>query len=205
MTATRKILALCITALLIATVAVVAWVSTRATTAPSLSTVGATHPDAEAVLSDESVDPATAQAQAQLIQAQHNADQLRREYADAAKQLPALPAGAVVDVEERVAQQLKADTTHKNGAVAVYEEGYFSSLYAMDWQCAWVEEAMAAGARGDEPGREEAIATFQGFAASALAAAFPDFENTVSKQVATAVRAGGGPAVTDFRNTTCAP
>lgn len=78
---------------------------------------------------------------------------------------------AVGDGPEAVAELLTQDPH-----TLWYEDGFFASLAAIDWRCAWLSTGVAAVQNGDEAGAREAVSQLQGFADSELADAFPDYD-----------------------------
>lgn len=67
--------------------------------------------------------------------------------------------------------------------MSVYEEGYFVSIAAIDWQCAWLDVAVAAAEQGDQARAQEAVSKLESFEDSRLAEAFPDYPVFLSSYV----------------------
>lgn len=57
-----------------------------------------------------------------------------------------------------------------------YEDGYFASLMAIDWRCAWVSTGVRDINKGDLKGAEAAVKELHDFASTPYASAFPDYD-----------------------------
>lgn len=75
-------------------------------------------------------------------------------------------------------QSLAKDQTHPMSLW--YEDGFFASLMALDWQCAWLSEAVSQYDAGNVAIAEEAVEQLYSFAENPLAAAFPDYGSYLS-------------------------
>ncbi|MDO5494592.1 MAG: hypothetical protein Q4G64_02650 [bacterium] len=64
-----------------------------------------------------------------------------------------------------------------------YEPGYFASIVALDWQCAWLSSAVASLASGDSVGVASASTLLRDFRDSDFADAFPDYDYFVAEYV----------------------
>ena len=110
-------------------------------------------------------------------------DQQSRERAIGKKILGALPAGAsyapeeeLTELEEqRSALRAAEPDMSPDNLVVNYEEGYFTSLLALDWQCAWISEAVVRAEKGDQSGVNAALETLWSFEDSELISSFPDY------------------------------
>lgn len=64
-----------------------------------------------------------------------------------------------------------------------YEEGFFASLMALDWRCAWLSQAIHDYENGDANGGSDATRTLSSFKDHQLAFAFPDYDEFLSAYV----------------------
>lgn len=104
----------------------------------------------------------------------------------------ALPQGAtwgpgddfsVLDEQIAELKASLASSTSRNKASTVdeplvvwYEDGFFASLAAIDWRCAWLSTGIVATNEGDKEGLEQAVSQLRSFSESDLAIAFPDYD-----------------------------
>lgn len=80
-------------------------------------------------------------------------------------------------VKELSAQQIPEVET------AEYEDGYFESIAAIDWQCAWLDVAVTAAEQDDQARVKDAVARLDQFQDLQLAQAFPDYPLFLSDYV----------------------
>lgn len=66
---------------------------------------------------------------------------------------------------------------------SVYEDGYFESIAAIDWQCAWLDVAVTAAEHGDQARVQDAVTRLDQFQDSRLVDAFPDYPLFLSDYV----------------------
>lgn len=66
----------------------------------------------------------------------------------------------------------------------IYEQGYFSATIALDWQCAWISDALLGHETGDSQRVMDAVDTLEGFSDSRLAVHFPDYQVFMEMYVA---------------------
>ena len=64
-----------------------------------------------------------------------------------------------------------------------YEEGFFTSLMAIDWQCAWLSTGVAQVESGEMDDVRETVETLRSFASTEYASAFPDYAAFLTDQV----------------------
>ncbi|PFG20153.1 hypothetical protein [Serinibacter salmoneus] len=112
--------------------------------------------------------------------------QQERERAEAEALLP-LPAGAEWSTFERFAEldeqieRLEGGSGLSSGQTHPmplrYEDGFFASLMAIDWQCAWLSEAVSQYDAGNLTAAQDAVETLRSFTEKPLAAAFPDYSS----------------------------
>lgn len=64
-----------------------------------------------------------------------------------------------------------------------YEDGFFTSLMAIDWQCAWLSAGAAHVQAGNLEGVREAVETLHTFASSQYASSFEYYPGFLAEQV----------------------
>lgn len=69
----------------------------------------------------------------------------------------------------------------ENPTLSWYEDGYFASLMAMDWRCAW----LSTGIKQVEAGEDvtQTVETLHSFTSTEYAAAFPGYDRFLSNEV----------------------
>lgn len=70
-----------------------------------------------------------------------------------------------------------------SGAVDVvdqwFEPGFFASLVAIDWKCAWLSTGVAAVQAGDHAAAAEAVETLHSFTETEYVESFPDYDDVL--------------------------
>lgn len=64
-----------------------------------------------------------------------------------------------------------------------YEDGYFTSLMALDWQCAWLSTGVERVESGEQEGVAEVVETLRSFTSTRYVDAFPDYDAFLADQV----------------------
>ncbi|UNX53369.1 hypothetical protein MF406_10130 [Georgenia sp. TF02-10] len=98
-----------------------------------------------------------------------------------------MPPGAAFGPPESFEQLDAQIDTHSSSSTSAqsvdaptlewYEDGFFSSLMAIDWQCAWLSTGVRAVNEGDPDAAAEAVDILHEFASSEYATAFPDYDD----------------------------
>ncbi|ACQ79091.1 hypothetical protein Bcav_0830 [Beutenbergia cavernae DSM 12333] len=57
-----------------------------------------------------------------------------------------------------------------------YEDGFFASLMAIDWRCAWLSTAVQRAEAGDVAGAANAVGVLRSFSSTSYVASFPDYD-----------------------------
>ncbi|WP_043534366.1 hypothetical protein [Actinomyces polynesiensis] len=141
--------------------------------------------------------------------------QALEESSAAKRELPPLPEGAsypdrthVSDLDDTQAD-LDAGRLTAQEAVAesqvVYEDGYFASLTAIDWQCSWISQAVASQDTGDEAGVARAIQVLTDFGASDLAAPFVDWNSYILPEIIEPIATGDSDLALNYLDHSCFP
>lgn len=132
-------------------------------------------------------------AQDHLIQLDQNrADLEAQQKAERAEGRAAfeMPAGSdfspAQPFEEIDSQTESLESSLRRGAVSAteveettlswYEGGYFTSLMAIDWKCAWLKTGVAQVQASDPAGAASTVETLHSFAATEYADDFPDYD-----------------------------
>ena len=63
-----------------------------------------------------------------------------------------------------------------DGTLYWYEEGFFTSLMAIDWKCSWLSNGVAQVEAGDLDGAAETVEILQSFSSTDYAPSFPDYD-----------------------------
>lgn len=138
----------------------------------------------------EVVDSARAELDAQALE----------ESTAAQKELPPLPEGITYPDATHVADLDGVEADLDSGRITtqeavsesqvVYEDGYFASLTAIDWQCAWISQAVASHDAGDDAGVSRAIQVLTDFGSSDLATAFVDWNSYILPEMVEPIATG---------------
>lgn len=64
-----------------------------------------------------------------------------------------------------------------------YEDGFFTSLMAIDWQCAWLSTGVSQVESGDVNGVRETVETLRSFTSTDYVSSFPDYDAFLTDQV----------------------
>lgn len=131
----------------------------------------------------------------------------------AQEELPPLPEGTsypdrthVSDLDDTQAD-LDAGRITAQEAVAesqvVYEDGYFASLTAIDWQCSWISQAVASQDTGDEASMSRAIQVLTDFGTSDLAAPFVDWNSYILPEIIEPIATGDTDLALNYLDHTC--
>lgn len=173
---------------------------------------------AELVQADESdISPQQIATQKELVevvdeQIEQAEDQQTSERAVGFELLGELPLGAQYAAEEELTElqeqrsalrTMSVDETPESLGV-IYEEGYFTSLMALDWQCAWISEAVYRAEQGEQEGVEEALKTLWSFEDNELAESFPDYARKL-KDLAEPLRSGNVDYTKRYLAANCMP
>lgn len=124
--------------------------------------------------------------------------------------LPPLPPGAsyrdpalpeIDDLEREISTDTRAEVEPLS---AHFEAGYFATLVAHDWQCAWLGEAVQSQEKGD-PGRlRVAVSRLESFRETPYYEYFVDYDRILSDFVYPIPQGNSGPA-NDYLAANCSP
>ncbi len=145
-------------------------------------------------------------------QIEQKTDQQSKEREIGKALLGELPVGAKYAAEEELTEleeqrsALRSNDPDLNpeNLVVNYEEGYFSSLLALDWQCAWISEAVVLAEQGDQDGVSAAIETLWSFEDNELASSFPDYARKLN-DLAEPLRSGNVTYTKQYLAANCLP
>lgn len=86
-----------------------------------------------------------------------------------------------------------------------YEDGYFASIVAIDWQCAWLSQSVKSSRENDSAAVASALDVLARFGASEYAQAFPDYEEVFLAEIANPVESGDLTEATSYLANVCLP
>lgn len=96
------------------------------------------------------------------------------------------PFAAITEQIDRVStlQKMRVpDAVDSESKEVWYEPGYFKSDALVQWQCAWLKEAVIGAESGDQTRTERAVSQLKSFTSRKEASMFPDYEDFLSYAV----------------------
>lgn len=89
----------------------------------------------------------------------------------------------IADIESARQSRSITDSEVEDPELLWYEDGFFTSLMAIDWQCAWLSTGVSQVESGDVGGVRETVETLRAFTSTEYVSSFPDYDKFLTDQV----------------------
>lgn len=89
----------------------------------------------------------------------------------------------IASIESAQQSRTTAESEVEDPELLWYEDGFFTSLMAIDWQCAWLSTGVSQVESGDVDGVRETVETLRSFTSTEYVSSFPDYDKFLTDQV----------------------